>query len=465
MTCDPRWATPRTPERPTLGGAAAKIAAQLGTPLMPWQQQVADVALEVDPVTKAFAYRDVVLTVPRQSGKTQLLLVLVLARALMAPQQQVRYTAQTGADARKKLIDDWLPVLNGSAFCGQYRVRLTNGHEALIFTNGSHVGLVATTRKTGHGGSIDLGILDEAFAHPDARLEQALKPAMITRSQPQMWVVSTAGTPDESPYLWSKVETGRQLAEQGINTGVAYFEWSAEDDADPSDPATWRSCMPALGHTISESAVAADFASMPLSEFRRAYLNSWVTMSAEPVVPIDVWLALADPRSSAGDPVALAFDVSPDRSHAAIACAGKRKDGLIHVEVVDHRRGTNWVVDRVAQLVRVHRPVGVWCDPAGPAGSLIPELTAQRLKRSFTVDAREMTQACGVFFDAVTQGRLRHLGTPELVTALDGASRRQLADSWAWSRKSSSVDISPLVAVTLALWGLGAAPPRQPRVW
>jgi hypothetical protein len=43
------------------------------------------------------------------------------------------------------------------------------------------------------------------------------------------------------------------------------------------------------------------------------------------------------------------------------------------------------------------------------------------------------------------------LGTPELKAALKGASKRSLGDSWAWARKSSAVDISPLVAVTLAL--------------
>ena len=35
--------------------------------------------------------------------------------------------------------------------------------------------------------------------------------------------------------------------------------------------------------------------------------------------------------------------------------------------------------------------------------------------------------------------------------AIRGAKSRPLGDQWAWSRKSSSVDISPLVAATLAL--------------
>jgi hypothetical protein len=59
LTCSPRWATPRVPARRTLGGAATKIARELGQPLMPWQQQVFDVALELDERTGRLVYREV----------------------------------------------------------------------------------------------------------------------------------------------------------------------------------------------------------------------------------------------------------------------------------------------------------------------------------------------------------------------------------------------------------------------
>jgi hypothetical protein len=288
------------------------------------------------------------LTVPRQSGKTTLLLVLILLRALGAARQNIRYTAQTGSDARKKWMDDWLPALDASSFARFYRPRLTNGHEALRFTNGSLQGLVATTQKSGHGGTLDLGILDEAFAHPDARLEQALKPAMITRPQPQLWVVSTAGTPGSEPV---PVGQGRRRAagwsRRAARTPSPTSSGRAADELDPADPDTWWSCMPALGHTVTEEAVASDFASMELGEFERAYLNRWHAPANEPVVPLAVWAALVDAASTPRDPVCLAFDVSPDGRSAAIVAGGSREDGLQHVEVVDHRDGTGWLEDRI----------------------------------------------------------------------------------------------------------------------
>lgn len=463
--CPARYATPRTPGRRTLGTAAGRIAAQLGTPFMPWQQQVADVALELDERGK-LAFREVILTVPRQSGKTTLLLALILTRALGAPKQNIRYGAQTGSDARKKWMDDWLPALKVSPFAELFKPRLTNGHEGLIFHNGSHQGLIAVTLKSGHGSTLDLGILDEAFAHPDARLEQALKPAMITRPQPQLWVVSTAGTPDASPYLWSKVESGREIAQAGLSHSVAYFEWSAADDLEAGDPQTWRSCMPALGRTVSEEAVASDFQSMDRPEFERAYLNRWRTVMTEPVIPLGAWKRLADPNSAPVDPVCFAFDVTPDRGRASIAVAGLREDGMTHLEVVEQGQGAQWVAPRIAELVERHHASGVWVDPAGPAGSLLPELSRLAVP-VVTVSAKEHAQACGMLFDAVVAdvSDVRHLGCPVLLAALDGASKRPLSDAWAWSRRNSGVDISPLVAVTLAFWGLRSGAGDGPGVW
>jgi phage terminase large subunit-like protein len=74
---------------------------------MGWQQMVADVLLELLPGTRIPAYREGVVTVPRQQGKTTLILCLAVQRALRWPgQPRIAYSAQTGSDARRKLLDD-----------------------------------------------------------------------------------------------------------------------------------------------------------------------------------------------------------------------------------------------------------------------------------------------------------------------------------------------------------------------
>ena len=435
----------------------AQVAAKLGTPLMPWQRQVADVALEIDPATGRLAYREVGLTVPRQSGKTTLILALAVHRALlMDGPQRIVYTAQTRADARKKWEDDHLPILQGSPFGQFFHPRKSAGNEAFLWRNGSQHGIMAVTKKSGHGPTVDLAFIDEAFAQVDARLEQACKPSMITRPQPQFWVVSTAGDLTSS-FLRAKVDAGRK----GRSKRKAYFEWSAPKDADPADESVWWSCMPALGHTVPLEAIRADYESMVsegnLAEFRRAYLNQWLDeVPAEwLVIPREAWTALRAAPVAHGQ-VALSADVSPRLPgrdvQGSIAAAWLRPDGFTDVEIIEHRQGTAWLPRRVMELVRRHRPCATVIDAVGPAASLVDEIEALGVE-VVRPNTREVVQACGRFYDAVMDSQtMRHGGYPDLDAAVAGAVKRDLGDGWAWDRKGPDVDISPLVACTLASW-------------
>lgn len=452
LTCPPRFATARDESRATRGGEVAKVAEALGTPLMPWQRYVADVAMEVDNRTGKLAYREVVLTVPRQSGKTTLILALMVHRALMIdPPARITYTAQTRLDARKKWEDDHIQTLKASLFDGQFTVRKMIGSEAIMWKNGSQHGITSTTEKAGHGSTLDLGVIDEAFALVDARVEQAMAPATITRPQPQIVICSTAGTPS-SIYLNGKIERGRARVREGKPSTSAYFEWSAADDVDLSDPATWPTFMPAIGYSQTVEAVQSQFDSLELAEFARAYGNRCaVEDSFDPVIPLDQWDSLADPSSRLVDPVVFGVDVSLSRSNACIVAVGANTAGVPHVEVVDVRPGTSWLVGRLAELVARWGPSAIVIDNQGPGVSLIDELRGLDVAVDVT-SWRDMAAACGRFFDVATNGGLVHVGQEQLRLALAGAGQRDLGDAWAWSRKRSAVDIGPIVAATLALW-------------
>jgi phage terminase large subunit-like protein len=422
------------------------VAKVLGQRLMPWQRQVADVALEIG-ADGRLIYRDVTLTVPRQQGKSFLVLVLMLTRALLSPRQGIAYTAQSGLDARKKLIDDWTPMVRSSVVGSQVTAYLAPGRESLTLANGSQVALIASTAKAGHGRVLDLAIMDEAFAYADARTEQALRPAMMTRPDPQLWVVSTAGTPEASPYLLDRVERGRQAVEAGITEGLCFFEWSASDEQAIDDPETWRSCMPALGFTVSEEAVRSAVSSMPRREFERAYLNRWTTTVGEPIVDLATWQALAAPDTPRPASLILGVDIAPRSKSGAIAVAGIH-DGRLSVSILEHGPGTDWVAGKLGALqAELHAEAVV--DPKACA-AIMPEIDHLRLVE---VDGNELAAGCAFLIDLIERGKLSHRGEHELTAALDGAAMRPLGDQWAWSRKSSGVDITPLVAATLACWG------------
>jgi hypothetical protein len=457
----PRWATPRSPERPSWGGRIGRIAAILGTPLMPWQQVVADVAGEHDERGVPF-YREVRITVPRQQGKTTLILAVAVDRCLAFDRpQRVMYTAQDRNHARDKWQEQ-VEIIERSPLRRLVRVRRSNGSERATFRTGSVLGITASGDKSGHGFTLDEAFIDEAFAQTDDRLIQGFRPAMVTRRDAQLWILSTAGTED-SVFLRERVDDGRARVEADERSGVAYFEWSAPDDAAIDDPETWRATMPALGVTISLDTVAADFRTMDAGEFSRAYLNRWAPKGI-PVFALASWLACLEPTSSIAGSLAFGIDVAPDRGSASIAAAGGRADGLVHVELTDRRPGVDWISARIVELVDRWRPVGVAIDPAAPAGSLIPELMTARVPLVFCT-GRAFGQACGALFDDVGAGRLRHRGQPALDDAVIGARRRSLGDAWAWARSADAADPAPLIAATLARWSWSTAPALSPAIY
>lgn len=465
LACPPRFGTARNLDRPTLGPAVGQVARMLGKPFMPWQQYVADVVLEVGPSGR-LVYDEFRITVPRQSGKSTWVLAKAVHRAsatdFFGARQRIVYTAQTRKDARNKFEEDFAPDIEAAR-----RLKAVphwgNGNEHIRFPNRSRFGIESTTEKAGHGGTLDEAYIDEAFAQVDGRLEQAFGPAMITRPNTQTGVISTAGWLDGSPYLGVKVAHGRRIVEAGEPAPVAYFEWSAEQDADPFDRAVWRACMPALGFTIDEDAIAAElvrFESSPegLNGFRRAYLNQWVPKGSpeEAAIPPEAWAAcIGKPGLIVGAP-SFALDVTPDRSAASLGVAAGRADGRTQVEVVQNGRGVSWVVPAVCDVLSRHPGSAVTVDSGGPAAALIPDLEAAGVRVS-VIGMRELGKACGAFFDAVQNRTVVHLDCPVLSPAVAAARKRSLGDSWAFTRKGGA-DISPLYAVTLARWDLASQP-------
>ncbi|MBQ0947659.1 terminase large subunit domain-containing protein [Streptomyces anthocyanicus] len=481
LECPPRWGTPRHPDRPSLGPKLWKVMERLGAPPMPWQKYVSDVALEIDPATGRFAHREVGLSVSRQQGKTELCLAAQVHRALAFPGQNIVYAAQTRNDARKRWEDEFWEKISGSSLAKYARIRKSNGNEAILWPGKrSRMGITANTERAAHGPPLDLGFVDEAFAHEDDRLEQAFSPAMLTRPMAQLWWASAGGT-TKSVWLNKKRETGRALIEalwealaenpEAVRPSAAYFEWYAPEDMPRDDPATWRATLPALGHTVTEEIIRSELEKMAAdpSAFDRAYLNRTrkPTPPSDPNVPKDKWPGLVDADSKpVADSVALAIDVSQDRASSSIAAASLRPDGKVHLEVVARRPGTDWVVPAVAKLHKLWRPVAVAVASSGaPARSLIDDLAAAGIESPkdrakpqrgdlAVMRAGDITEACGQLADAMNQGTIRHLDQVPLTAAVNGARTRRNGDAWQLDRTASLVDISPLCATTFARWAL-----------
>jgi len=301
-SCPPRWATPRSPERQTFGprvAAVAKLFLPRGQELMPWQRMVADVAGEYTQSAAGeirLSYQQVVVLTPRQSGKTSWLLAQEVDRAInWGGPQRIAYTAQTGKDARAKLIVDQAVLLRASPLSKAFGVHVFSaaGSEAITFGNGSRIGIVYPGHSGGgRGQTIDLGIVDEAQDDVDDMREAGLAPTMITRANSQLLIASTAGF-ETSVYLSGKVAAGRDAVTNGVRSGIAYFEWSAPDGAPIDAETTWEGCMPAYGITVDPAKIRAEFQVREEGTFRREYLNQWTT-AKQSLISEALWNAVCE---------------------------------------------------------------------------------------------------------------------------------------------------------------------------
>lgn len=451
------------------GAEAVDLARMAGLDLDPWQQFVLEQAL-AERADGQWAAFEVGVEVARQNGKGSILEARELAGLFLLGEGLISHTAHqfdTALEAFERLL-----VLIES--CPDFeqrvqRVSRSHGEEGIKLKGGQRIRFRTRTKGGGRGFSGDCVILDEAMEIPEASLG-ALFPTMTARENPQIWYVGSAvdQTINQHGQVFARI---RERGHNGGDDRLAWLEWSADERAlekKPEladDPQAWAEANPGLGIRISTEYIAAERRALAARTFRteRLSVGDWpqVIDEDDAVIDLGVWASKADPESKIVGPAFFVFDVAPDQSSSAIGAAGRRADGRMLVEVVDRRRGTTWVPGRVVDLLAQHANLGIGCDASGPAAALLPDLRSRSVD-VVTIGAKEHAQACGMFFAGVVQDdTVRHLGCGDLRDALRGAAKRPLGDAWAWSRKSSAVDISPLVACTLALWGLHEHTPRQ----
>jgi hypothetical protein len=460
----PRFATPRDHSRKTLGPAVGRVAQALARRNMPWQQYVADVGGEVDD-RGLCVYSLVVVSVPRQSGKTTLDLAQSVQRCLAAPRRKVWHTAQTGQDARKKwkeLAEDVMTSPLRELVDG--RPRSSNGAESLVFVNGSNLRPHPPTRDALHGEQSDLNNVDEGWVFDDLQgdeLMQAITPTQLTRPGAQTWVWSTRGDRG-STWFHGLIDSIRA----GAIPRAALFDWGIPYDADPTDLQVIADHHPAYGHTVtmeSLEAAQANFANDPQG-FARAYGNV-PTGNAVRVIPADRWnRARTADRLPPGRP-AYGVAVAGDGSAGAVVAAVLDDRGRPWLEVLAHRPGRSWLVDYVLALRDAGQGIAV--DRRGPAAPVADQLELAGVKLLPLNSLADYAAACQDLFDRITdpagEPRLLHRDSEALDDAADVAGRRALGDGgWVWSRTRSTGDVSTLEAATLAAWGVLRNPAATP---
>lgn len=447
----------------TLGDQAIELAAAHGLVLDEWQRSDLRDWMSLDDELR-WAHFEVGENVARQNGKGAILEARELALlAGLTDEMLGVHSAHEFKTSEEHFMRMQALIESGDLMHRVKAVKRSHGQEGIYMRDGRRLRFVTRTKSGLRGfAGVDYLNLDEAMIINTAS-HSAMMPTLRASTAPRgPQLVYTGSAVDQESMdhgvVWTRI---RERGLRGEDASLAYLEYSVDadhpddlSDERAGDVELWRQANPALGGRISVEHMRREFASMDRRSFAVELLGvgDWPATdgSGDVLVSPEEWADVLDADGVLLDPVCIAFDVSPER-HSSVVAAGRGDRGLMMVEVVHSNAGTGWLVERLVDLYRSHEVAEVVCDGFGPAAAIANRvdeagITIRRL------DSGDYGKACGLFVDMVGEKTLRHLGQQELDAAIRGAKARPLVDRWAWSRTKSTMNISPLVAATLALW-------------
>lgn len=433
--------------------AVRETCAKMGVTFDGWQDGTGRLITAKRP-DGLYAADTVVISIPRQVGKTFLIGAIVFALCIIFPGLTVVWTAHRFKTARETFGSMQRFARRRQVAPHIETVRRGSGDEAVIFRNGSRV--LFGARENGFGlGFSEVGVLvlDEAQRLTSKAMDD-LVPTTNAADNPLILLAGTPPRPTDDGEVFTLL---RQEALDGESDEVLYIELSADPDADIDDREQWAKANPSYPHRTPERALTRMRKNLAEASFRREALGIWDEFSAHRrVVKQSMWAGLADVGPEDGArPDALAVDASHDRRFSVAGCW--RDDHGAHAEEVwtgrDEDDLHDWLVSRTT------RRTTIVIDHYSPAASLVPRLKAAGRNVKVTT-ASDMAKACGLWVGDVEAGRLTHADQASVNDALDGAKKRAIgkAGGWGWDRRDEADYIAPLVAHTLARYGADVAP-------
>jgi len=434
----------------------------LGSPLDPWQEWLVVHLGELLPDGRP-RFRQVLVLVARQQGKTYLCRVLtlywmfierqpvILGMSSSRPYAKAQWQAVCREATSNRWLKDEVPS-NG--------IRLTISEECLTCVDPSNSELrseyrfAAANRRAGRSLTVDRVIADELREHATWDAWNAAKNAMNARRNAQLIAITNQGD-DEAVVLDALRTPAIEFAETGVgDPRLGIFEWSSPAGSEPTDLDALAYACPDLGGRTDPDALLGDglraqmAGGVELASFKTEVMCMRVDR-LDPAIDPTCWAAaggdivdLAEHR----DRVALCLDVSIDGTHASLIAAADI-DGIIYLDVVSAWSGWGCAKevrqDLPGHVARV-RPRAFGWFPAGPAAVLTADLLERPRsgwppRRVELIELTTETPAvCMALASLVISGDVHHANDPMLNAHVASTQKLGRGDRWVFQRRGSS---------------------------
>lgn len=419
----------------------------LGRPLDPWQRWLIIHAGELLTDGRP-RFRQVLVLVARQNGKTELCVVLALfwmyverVRLVLGTSTNLDYARESWDKA--VTLAETVPDL--AAEVPKDGVRRANGEQALSTKWGGRYKIAASNRKGGRSLTIDRLIMDELREHHDWEAYNAAEPATHAVDDAQIFMITNQGD-DKSVVLNSL----RDQALEGMDPRLGIFEWSSPDGMAATDVEALAMANPSLGRRISLDSImgTAMRAQAAGGEQLTAFLTEVHCRRVallNPAVDMEKWGECKGDASldAFRDKVAMCLDVSLDELHATLYAAavdGKR----VRVDAVKAWDGQTAVRDMVSDLpglIAEAQPRVLGWFPYGPAAAAAAALVERQgwPPQGVTLDPMraDVAAVCMGFAEQVRSLQLVHGDDPLLNAHVAAAEKLYHGDGWRFTRKGA----------------------------
>ena len=451
-----------------------------GRSLDEWQQTSCEGILSVDRLDN-WAASEAGVLVSRQQGKGEILQVYDLSHLFLWPKPDgepkvILHTAHEFAtvDAhyrklkRRIMAVPWMRrQLKGGgreSARGVSGISTGMGRRVFELENGNLLVLQTRTGSAGVGLTVDVLVVDEAQESPSETMEALL----FTQDGVANTQTLYTGTVPMEHQAGDHFEGVRDRGRAGTFPRTVWIEFSPDGSDDPDlanalrmdDREVWAQSSPALGVRTSEADIEDKYNALHRSNpdaFRKQRLSIWP--NARPEVeqsPNDVdmakWNASAV-TTRVGVSAVLSVSLGRGGGYSSLGAAWRMSDGRILVEHMATMAGTLWVPARLKELRERHKSLVVLdernCAP------ILSDLQRARIPY-MPMNTTEVGAAQSLFVELVNAGLVAHPGQAEVFTSLQHATTRVMGASrlMTWEQADPSEPVTPVQAITLALWGV-----------
>lgn len=404
-----------------------------------------------------YAADTIVISIPRQVGKTYLIACIIFALCLLEPGLKVIWTAHVRDTAAETFRQFESMSRTPKVWPHVRNILRGRSDQSIWFNNKSSIEFGARESGFGRGRTdVDILVFDEGQKLPTDALENMGATQNVAKN-PLTFVMGTPPRPKDEGEFFSLL---RQEALDGDSDGTLYIETSADRGADPMDRDQWRKANPSFPRRTTERAMLRLRKKLKNDDsWNREALGIWdeITKQFSPVNGAAWDLNIDIGPSVARKPDALGVDMSHDREISVGACW--LEDESAHVEEVwsglDEPDAVEWIVQAAG------RRMLVVIDGQSPASSMVPVLK-QRGVKVHVGSAGDMAKGCGLVASETAAQRLTHADQDSLNNARRDVRKRAIgtAGGWGYDRSDPTSQIYPLVAATQAR--VGASMTRKP---